>query len=113
VVGATQSVSAAQVVLQTLLVVSQTKLPAQVEGVATAQVPAPVQCETGVKVDPAGQAALPQATPVPACWQAPLPLQAPVLPQGALAEVGQSPWGSVELAATGAQLPALPVTLQA
>jgi hypothetical protein len=43
VVGATQSVSAVQVVLQTLLVVSQTKLPAQVLGVAVAQVPVPVQ----------------------------------------------------------------------
>jgi hypothetical protein len=113
VVGATQSVSAVQVVLHTLLVVSQTKLPAHVEGVAAAQAPAPVQWEIGVNVDPAGQEAVPHATPVPACWQAPLPLQAPVLPQGALELAGQRPCGSVTLAATGAQLPALPLTLQA
>jgi len=113
VVGATQSVSAVQVVLQTLLVVSQTKLPAQVVGVAAAQVPAPVQCETGVKVEPAGQVAVPQATPVPACSHAPLPLQAPVLPQGAVLLTAHRPCGSAALAATGAQVPGLLATLQA
>jgi len=113
VVGATQSVSAVQVVLQTLLVVSQTKLPAQVVDVAAAQVPVPVQCDTGVKVEPAGQAALPQATPVPPCWQAPLPLQAPVLPQGAVLLTAHWPEGAVVPAAIGAQVPGLLATLQA
>jgi len=50
--GATQSASATQVVLQTPLAVSQTKPPAQVEEVGAAQLPLPLQCETGVRVDP-------------------------------------------------------------
>jgi hypothetical protein len=108
--GATQSASALQVVLQTLLVVSQTKPPEQVEEVGAAQVPLPLQCETGVNVDPL-QDWLPHETPVPASWQAPAPLHAPVLPQGGFA--AQRPWGSAALAATGAQVPALPATLQA
>jgi hypothetical protein len=70
----------------------------------------PVQCETGVKVEPV-QEAVPQATPVAACWQAPAPSQLPVLPQGGLAV--QPPWGSVALRGTFAQFPRLPVTLQA
>jgi hypothetical protein len=63
-----------------------------------------------VNVDPV-QEAVPQETPVPPCWQRPAPSQAPVLPQGGAA--GHPPCGSVVLAATLAQLPALPVTLQA
>jgi hypothetical protein len=110
--GATQSPSTAQVVLQTLLVVSQTKPPAQVEEVGAAQVPLPLQCETGVNVDPL-QAWLPQETPVPASWQAPAPLQAPVLPQGGFAVQREGECGSAALAGTGAQVPALPATLQA
>jgi hypothetical protein len=109
VVGATQSVSAVQVVLHTLLVVSQTKLPAHVEGVAAAQAPAPVQWEIGVNVDPAGQEAVPHATAVLPSWQAPAPLQAPVFPHGGLA--GQRM--SVVLAETLAQLPGLLGVLQA
>jgi hypothetical protein len=80
--GATQSVSAAQLVLQALLV-PQTKLLGQVDDVGVAQAPAPVQWETGVKVDPVQEAA-PHDTPVPPCWQWPAPSHAPVLPQGAL-----------------------------
>jgi hypothetical protein len=49
--------------------------------VAIAQPPAPVQCETGVKVVPAHEAA-PHATLVLACSHAPLPVQLPVLPHG-------------------------------
>jgi hypothetical protein len=63
-----------------------------------------------VKVEPL-QEAVPQETPVPACWQAPAPLQAPVLPQGGFA--AQNPCGSATPSATLVQLPALPPTLQA
>jgi hypothetical protein len=108
--GATQSRSAVQVVLHTLLVVSQLKPPAQVEEVGAAQLPLPLQWEIGVKVDPL-QLWVPQEVAVPASWHAPAPLQAPVLPQGGL--VAHRPCGSSALAATGAQLPALPPTLQA
>lgn len=108
--GETQSVSAVQVVLQTLLVVSQLKPPEQVDEVGAAQLPLPLQCETGVKVVPL-QDWLPQETPVPASWQAPAPLQAPVLPQGGLAV--QRPCGSAVLAVTLAQVPGLPAVLQA
>jgi hypothetical protein len=108
--GPTQSESAAQVVLQTLLVVSQLKPPEQVDEVGAAQLPLPLQCETGVKVDPLHDW-LPQETPVPASWQAPAPLQAPVLPQGGFG--AQSPCGSAVLAATLAQVPGLPAVLQA
>jgi hypothetical protein len=64
----------------------------------------------GVKVDPA-QEAVPQETPVDACWQAPAPLQAPVLPQGGLA--AHRLWGSATPSGTLVQLPALPETLHA
>ncbi len=107
--GATQSASAVQLVLQALLV-PQTKLLGQVDEVGGAQAPAPVQWETGVNVEPV-QDAVPHATPVPPCWQWPAPSQAPVLPHGGAA--AQPPCGSVVLAVTLAQLPALPVTLQA
>ena len=62
-----------------------------------------------MKVDPV-QDAVPQVTLVPASWQAPAPLHAPVLPQGGLA--AHAPWGSRALSGTLAQLPRLPVTLQ-
>ena len=74
-----------------------------------AQLPAPSQCETGVAVMPV-QEAVPQATVVAACWQAPAPLQAPVLPQGALA--GHWFAGAATPAGIGAHEP-LPLTLQA
>jgi hypothetical protein len=45
------------------------------------------------------------------CWQAPLPLQAPVLPHTPLP--GQRPWGSVTLAGTLVHVPMLPERLQA
>ena len=67
------------------LVVSQTKLPRQGDGTDGGQLPVPLQCETGVKLEPVQDAAAPQVTPVPACVQAPLPLQVPVLPQGGAA----------------------------
>jgi hypothetical protein len=108
--GATQSPSMVQAVLQDALVVSQTKPPGQVEETGAAQAPVPLQCETGVKVEPL-QVAVPQETPVPPSWHFPAPSQEPVLPQGGL--VAQRPCGSRLLAGTFAQFPALPVMLQA
>jgi hypothetical protein len=107
--GATQSVSAVQLVLHAALE-AHTKPPEHADEVGAAQVPLPVQCETGVNVDPV-QEALPQETLVLAFWQCPAPSQAPVLPQGGL--VAQRPCGSRPLAGTFAQLPALPARLQA
>ena len=49
---------------------------------------------------------LPHITLGGCCWQAPPPLQAPVLPQGGLAV--HRPWGSVTLLATLAQVPGVP-----
>jgi hypothetical protein len=45
--------------------------------------------------------------------QAPAPLQVPVLPQGAAELTAHWPAGAVALGASGAQVPAFPVTLQA
>jgi hypothetical protein len=50
-------------------------------------------------------------TDVGCCWQAPPPVQAPVLPQVPLAP--QRACGSVTLTGTLAQLPRFPATLQA
>jgi hypothetical protein len=50
---------------------------------------------------------------VAACWQAPSPLHAPVLAQGALVEAAHRPWGSAAPAGTLVHVPALPWTLQA
>jgi hypothetical protein len=63
-----------------------------------------------VNVEPEQDGA-PHWTEVDACWQAPEPLQAPVLPQ--VPPAAQRAWGSAPLAATLAQVPGLPVTLQA
>jgi hypothetical protein len=51
---------------------------------AVAHAPAPVQCDTGWYVIPVQDAAA-QLTVLGCCAQAPLPLQAPVLPQAPLA----------------------------
>jgi len=109
--GATQSTSAVQAVLQVELE-AQMKPPGQADEVGAAQVPLPVQCETGVKVEPV-QEAEPQETLVLAFWQCPAPSQAPVFPHGKLALGAHWPCGSLLLAATLAQLPALLPTLQA
>ena len=70
----------------------------------------PVQCETGVKVDPV-QDAVPHDTVAAASWQAPAPLQAPVLPQGGFG--AHRACGSGAPSATAVQLPALVPTLHA
>ena len=99
-------------VLQLAVVLLQLNPPGQVDETGAAQAPEPLQCEIGVNVElPLGQEAVPQETLVPPSWQAPLPSQAPVLPQGGL--VAQRPCGSRLLAGTLAQLPALPAMLQA
>jgi hypothetical protein len=56
------------------------------------------------------QEALPHWTEVAACWQAPAPSQAAVLPQGGLA--AQRAWGSVAPAVTLTQTPLAPQTWQ-
>ena len=61
-----------------------------------------MQCETAVNVEPTHEAA-PQATPTPACAQAPAPSQLPVLPQGGAA--GQPACGSGPPAPTFAHEP--------
>jgi len=66
----------------------------------------------GVKVDPA-QLAVPHETVVAACWQAPVPVQVPVFPQGALVDLAHWPAGAAAPAGRLAQVPALPETLQA
>jgi hypothetical protein len=72
--------------------------------------PSPVQCETGVKVEPEQEAA-PQLTPALACSQEPAPSQLPVLPQGGWGV--QRVCGSTSPEPTFEQVPALPTTLQA
>ena len=83
---------------------------AQLAVVGGEQVPLPEQNALGVKVMPLHDAAA-QLTPIPIWAQAPPPLQVPVLPQVPLA--AQRPCGSVTALATLAQVPALPVMLQA
>ena len=77
---------------------------------AAAHDPAPLQKAVGVNVVPLQDDGA-QVTLVAACWQAPPPLQAPVLPQVPLAV--QRPCGSATVLATLAQAPRLPATLQA
>jgi hypothetical protein len=75
------------------------------------QAPAPLQKADGVNVEPL-QDGLPHWTEVGCCWQVPEPLQRPVVPQVPPPTV-QRACGSATLAGTLAQVPALPVTLQA
>ena len=78
--------------------------------VAAGQLPAPEQKEAKVAVPELHDGPL-HITVVGCCWQAPLPLQAPVLPQ--VPPGVQRVCGSVTLLATLAQAPRLPETLQA
>jgi hypothetical protein len=83
---------------------------AQLAVVGVEQVPLPEQNAVGVKVVPLPDAVA-QLTLAAAWVQAPLPLQTPVLPQVPLPP--QRLCGSATVFATLAQVPALPVTLQA
>jgi hypothetical protein len=106
-----QSVSMLQLVLQA---VAPHRYWPQFIVVAVGQVPDPEQNAASVPVPPAEvplHDGLPHWTVLGCCWQAPLPLQAPVLPQVPLAP--QRVCGSVMLLGTLAQVPRLPATLQA
>ena len=105
--GARQSLSAAQLVRQAAPL---HRYGEQLDAVDGAQAPLPLQCEIGVKVDPEHEA-VPHDTVVAACWHAPAPLHAPVLPHGGFG--AHSACGSGAPSATAAQLPALVPTLQA
>ena len=83
---------------------------AQLTVVGVEQVPLPEQKAVGVKVVPLHEEAA-QLTLLAACVQAPAPLQVPVLPQ--VLPAAQRLCGSATVLATLAQVPALPVTLQA
>lgn len=107
--GATQSLSFVHEVLHALVPHTYCM---QLIVVAGAQLPAPSQCEVGVNVDPV-QLAVPQDTVMAACWQAPVPVQVPVLPHGALADLAHCPVGAAAPAGRLAQVPALPDTLHA
>ena len=74
------------------------------------QLPAPLQCPIGVKVEPL-QLTDPQLVPLCAFLQAPVPSQVPLKPQGGLAV--QPPCGSISPLRTGVQRPANIGTLQA
>ena len=56
----------------------------QLSVAAVAQVPAPLQCDTGWYVDPVHDAA-PHVVKLDCCAHAPLPLQRPVLPHAPFA----------------------------
>lgn len=75
--------------------------------VGGAHAPAPLQRDTGENVEPVHEA-VPHDTAVDACWQAPEPSQAPVLPHGGLGGQPPTTWPAAMLA----QLPA-PLTLHA
>ncbi len=76
--------------------------------------PLPSQLPSGTLLDPVHMAsAAPQLVPTAALAQLPVPSQVPLLPQGALLLPTQPPCGSAAPAETFAQVPALPVTLQA
>jgi hypothetical protein len=62
-------------------------------------------------VAPVQLGADPHETLFDTCWQPPLPLHAPVLPQGELIEVRHWPAGAALPDAMFVQVPALPVTL--
>jgi hypothetical protein len=105
VYGARQCESIEQVLRQ---VVPPQVYGVQLDDVAARQLPVPLQCEIGVYVDPE-QVSVPHGAVVEASWQAPAPLQAPVLPHGGFA--AQRFDGSALPSGTNAQLPALAPTL--
>jgi hypothetical protein len=98
-----------QSVRQVLLVL-QTYEP-QLDVPAWLQVPPPEQNDAGWNVVPLHDMPRPHETVVAACWQAPEPLQVPVLPHGG--DAGHCPAGAAEPAAMNAHIPRLPATLHA
>jgi hypothetical protein len=80
---------------------------------AALQTPAPSQVRADVAVTPpVGQEAPAHWVPAAYSWQAPLPLQKPVVPQLADPCAVHCPAGSGPLAGTGEQVPAVPVRAQ-
>ena len=107
VFGARQCVSIAQLLRQ---VVPPHMYGLQLDDVAVAQPPVPLQCEIGVYVDPE-HVSVPHDTVVAASWQPPAPLHAPVFPQVGLGV--QRFIGSMLPSGTFVQVPAFTPTLQA
>jgi hypothetical protein len=95
-------------VRQALLAPQMNGVQATVAGLE--QAPEPVQVAAGVKALPT-QEATPQTTLFAACWQVPLALQRPVLPQVPLG--AQPARGAAVPAGTFVQVPRVPVRLQA
>ena len=91
------------------LVPPQTYAP-QLWDVAAVHAPEPLQWDAGWNVDPVHDAAAPQVALAEASWQAPAPLQVPVLPHGGAA--AHCPAGALVPAGMLVHVPALPVRLQ-
>ena len=88
----------------------QTNAP-QLCDVAWVHAPEPLQCDAGWNVDPVHDGAAPQVALAADSWQAPAPLQAPVLPHGGAA--AHCPAGAALPAGISVHVPALPARLQA
>ena len=110
VLGATQSPSLRQVEMQVPLPWQRNGLQLRVEGIW--QVPLPLQVEGGVATLPLHEPAR-QVVPATYFRQPPLPSHLPSRPQLLVLSATQARMGSSAPAATGAQLPWRPDTLQA
>jgi hypothetical protein len=106
--GVTQSVFAVQVVLHAPATQAYGEQPGPVVGAT--HIPAPLQVDGASNVDPLHVAPA-HWVPATCCWQAPRPLQDPVLPHGAAALVAHWPAGAVAPFGMLAQVPGLPGTL--
>ena len=90
---------------------TQANAPGQVVPVVGAMhIPTPLQVDGGSNVDPLHVAPA-HCVPATCCWQAPRPLQDPVLPHGAAVLVAHWPVGAVAPFGMFAQVPGLPGTL--
>lgn len=78
--------------------------------VGATHIPAPLQVDGASNVDPLHVAPA-HWIPATCCWQAPRPLQDPVLPHGVAALVAHWPAGAVAPFGMLAQVPGLPGTL--
>jgi hypothetical protein len=109
VFGGTQSLSLVQMVLQAL--VPQTK---GVQGVVIAieQAPLPLHAAGSMRVDPL-HICMAHGVFVSACWQVPLPVQLPVLPQTLVFDIGHLLCRSGCPDGMLAHVPGLPRTLHA